>query len=333
MNTGIPQSLRTLTKNQAGVISRRQAVKSGMSPKSIDWRLQRGIWRRVYRGVYVVFTGPVGRTASLWAALLYAGPGARLSHETAAEMLNLTSDFAPSIHVKIPSSRRVAPAEGLVIHRSSLPVPDWPFPAGTLPHTMVEETVVDLVHAAADLDSAAHWITGAFARGRVSEQWLSDEMASRTRLRWRGSQLSEVVAAAAGGTHSTLEYRYHRDVVRAHGLPDADRQVTFVKPDGTPGYRDRYYATYKLIVELDGKRYHSGERRFADENRDNNAAAEGAATLRFGWEDVTARACESAAIVARSLRERGWQGTVRPCSPGCRALGDLGARPSAVRRA
>jgi very-short-patch-repair endonuclease len=86
------------------------------------------------------------------------------------------------------------------------------------------------------------------------------------------------------------------------------------------GYRDRYYAEYKLVVELDGKQAHPGERRGADEDRDNHAAAAGGSTLRFGWADATRKACESAAITANALRERGWQGELKPRSPGCRAV-------------
>jgi len=48
-------------------------------------RLKSAKWRRVQRGVYATFTGPVHREARLWAALRRAGPGAMLSHETAAE--------------------------------------------------------------------------------------------------------------------------------------------------------------------------------------------------------------------------------------------------------
>ena len=37
-------------------------------------------------------------------------------------------------------------------------------------------------------------------------------------MRWR-EDLAELIVAAAGGDHSVLEFRYHRDVERAHGLP------------------------------------------------------------------------------------------------------------------
>ena len=60
-------------------------------------------------GVYATFTGPMTRDAQLWAAVLAAGPGAQLSHETAAEINRLTDRPSPFIHVTIPANRRITP--------------------------------------------------------------------------------------------------------------------------------------------------------------------------------------------------------------------------------
>lgn len=65
--------------------------------------------------------------------------------------------------------------------------------------------------------------------------------------------------------------------------------------------------------------YHPDERRGQDQARDNATAVSGA-TLRYGWGDVTRRPCETARQEAAALRERGWTGTLKPCSPGCAAL-------------
>jgi hypothetical protein len=100
----------------------------------------------------VTFTGPVTRETQLWAAVLYAGQGAQRSHETAAEIHHLADRRSPMIHVTIPATRRVIPPSGMVIHRSSYVDPNWRFPRGVPPHTFVEETIVDLVDAAANLD-------------------------------------------------------------------------------------------------------------------------------------------------------------------------------------
>jgi hypothetical protein len=266
--------------------------------------------------VYATFTGSMDRQAQLWAGVLYAGPGARLSHETAAEVIRLTDRQSTVIHVTIPERRRVAPAAGIIIHRSVSPQTGWRFPRGILPYTFADETVIDLVHAAAQLDDVIAYVTAAFGRRLTNEERLRREAAERTRLRWR-RDLGQIIQAGAGGAHSLLEYRYDRDVEQAHGLPPALKQARFTKPDGTRGYRDRFYDKYGLIIELDGKQYHPDEYRGRDQDRDNQAVATVGSTLRYGWIDVTRRPCASAAQVHAALTRRGYTGALKPCSPTC----------------
>ena len=71
-------------------MTRRQALDAGMSLGAIAAKIRFGRWQRVHAGVYATFTGPVTRDAQLWAAVLAAGPGAQLSHQTAAEINRLT---------------------------------------------------------------------------------------------------------------------------------------------------------------------------------------------------------------------------------------------------
>jgi Transcriptional regulator, AbiEi antitoxin len=327
-DNGVPGRLRELARRQEGVVSRTQALASGMSSDAIRWATERGAWRRVYPGVFATFTGQVGQPAWLWAALLYAGEGAILSHETAAELIGLADRRSTLIHVTIPDARAVIPARGIVIHRSRHVSAKWRYARGIPPHTLTEDTVIDLVNAAGNLDEAVGWVTAAVSRHLTSEWPLRQALAARSRVRWR-SQLDEVITFAAGGTHSVLEFRYDRDVERAHGLPRAARQVPFTKRDGSRGYRDRCYEQYgRLVVELDGKRYHPDENRDRDRQRDNQAAATGSPTLRYDWSDVTREACETAVQVYGALRERGYQGKLRPCSPGCRALSDGQRQPA-----
>jgi hypothetical protein len=315
----MPSSLREQARYQAGIITREQALRSGLSGNAVVSKVKHGRWRQVYAGVYATFTGPVARDAQLWAVVLYAGPGARLSHETAAELIRLTDRRSPLIHVTIPARRRVVSPRGVVIHRSTILKVNWRFARGIPPHTFAEETIIDLVQAATDLDAVIACVTGAFGRGLTSEARLRSEVESRKKLRWRDN-LDKIIPAGAGGTHSVLEYRYDLDVAQAHGLPAARKQVPFTKPNGSRGYRDRSHEEYGLVIELDGKQFHPDELRGADEDRDNHATATGRATLRYGWIDVTRRACETARLEADALRTRGWTGTLKLCSPTCRAL-------------
>jgi hypothetical protein len=284
----------------------------------VEAKAKSGWWKQVHTGVYATFTGTISRESLLWAAVLYAGPGAYLSHETAAEINRLADGPSPVINVTIPANRRVKAPEGIVIHRSSHKPMIWT-PPGIPPYSIAEETVIDLVQKAPHKDDIIALVTSGFNRKLLTESYLRAVADTRKKLRWR-RELDEIIPLAAGGAHSPLEYRHDQHVQRAHGLPEPVKQARFRKPDGTTGYRDRYYPQYGgLVIELDGKRFHPDEQRDRDRERDNQAAVTGS-TLRYGWNDVTRRACETARQEADALRHRGWTGTLKPCSSDCRAV-------------
>ena len=317
MESELPSTLRYLAQRQNGVVSRSQALRAGLSADMIKFRLRSGRWRLMHRGTYATFTGTPGRSAWLWAAVLSAGRGAALSYETAAELHRLTDKPAESIHVTVPCDRRVMAVEGVSLHRSARvmqAVQGNTYP----PRTKVEETVLDLTPTAQSFDDVCGWVTRAVARELTDESRLHAAMSARTRLRWR-ADLHELIVAAASGDHSVLEFRYDRDVERAHGLPESVRQVPFATPGGRRGRRDRVYEKYGVVVELDGRLAHPAENYWKDKTRDNAAAAAGKQSLRYGWAQVRWEACATAAEVATVLRLHGWDGRPRPCSPGCPA--------------
>lgn len=319
MGSNIPPGLRRTITEQAGVVSRRQALASGIPASTIASTVSRGLWQHIHPGVYYANAGDIRWEARQWAAVLYAGAGALLSHETAAEILGLTDRRSLVIHVTVPASRRVSAPQGVAVHYSSFSYPRWRPPRGVPPHTFYAETVIDLVAAAGNLDDVVAWVSRGITRNLVTAGELRAAAAARRRFRWRG-QIDDVIGQVAGGSHFPLEFRYDRDVERAHGLPAAARQAKFVKSDGSRGFRDRCYEGYGLIVELDGREFHPEEQRTRDRARDNEAAATTGATLRYGWADVSRTACEIAGQVYRALRRRGYPGTIRPCSATCRAL-------------
>jgi hypothetical protein len=283
----------------------------------IKFRLKSDRWRQIRPGVYTTFTGMPGRNAQLWAAVLSAGPGAVLSHETAAELYRLTDQPSDLIHVTVPWERRIVEADGVSLHRS-MRISEMVLGQSNPPRTRIEETVLDLTQTAESFDDVCGWVTRAFARDLTGETKLRAAMGLRTKLRWR-ADLDELVAAAAGGDHSVLEYRYDRDVERAHGLPEARRQVPFTGPGGRRGRRDRVYEDYGVVVELDGRVAHPVEDQWKDKARDNSAAVAGMQTLRYGWTQVRREPCQIAVEVAKVLRKQGWRGRPRACSPGCPA--------------
>lgn len=133
---------------QRRIVQRDQALMAGLSRWQVEHRLASGAWQRIYPGVYATFSGPLPRDAQLWAAVLKAGAGAMLSHETAAELHGIIDKPAgASIHVTVPVSRRPAqhrPTRGIVIHRSGQSRQQFLGPFN-LPRARIEDTVLDLV--------------------------------------------------------------------------------------------------------------------------------------------------------------------------------------------
>lgn len=314
MSRDLPQDCRELADFQRGVLSRTQALQSGLGSGTVSAQLRAGRWQRLHRGVYATFTGEPGREAELWAALRRAGPEAVLSHQTAAELSRLSSRPSPLIHVMLPRQVHLRSIPGVVVHRSSR-IDQARHPSLTPPQTRIEETTLDLAEAAGDLDDALAWLARACGGRLTTPDMLRTALASRARIRWR-RELALALNDIAAGAHSVLELRYLRGVERPHGLPSAERQVRVVGKKRAV-YRDVHYADFGVIVETDGRVAHPLEERWRDHHRDNTARINGLITLRYSWTDVTRRPCYVAAEVATALRRRGWRGTPRPCSPIC----------------
>jgi hypothetical protein len=303
--------LREVCRRQHGIVTRRQALAAGMATGQIRTQLRAGRWQRLYAGVYATFTGVVPREAQLWAAVLAAGPGAALSHHTAAALAGLCEDGA--IHVTVPHDRRVRPL-GIAVHISArLDVARHP--TRTPPQTRIEETVLDLTQTAPDLATALGWIIRACAARLTTVGRLRTALAQRKKVRWR-AELSATLDDVCLGTHSLLELRYLHRVERRHALPEGVRQRPRRRPGGH-WYDDVSYPQYATIVELDGRAAHPEHTRRRDRKRDNAHVVAGGDVLHYDMADVSDSPCAVAAEVAAVLHRNGWPGTAKPCGPDC----------------
>jgi very-short-patch-repair endonuclease len=322
MTQELPNRSRVLLAAQEGTVARWQLPLAGISSASVQNLLRCRRWQRIQPGVYAAFTGPPSRLALLWAAVLWAGPDAILSHESAAEVYGLARTQLPAFHVTIPARRRKRTTGDIIVHRSRR-LEQVRFRGTTPPCAVIDETVFDLVDQAAGFDEAFGWLSRACQQGLTSPGMLRVTAGTRKRVRWR-REIEEALGDVAEGVHSPLEMRYVRDVERRHGLPRARRQAQVIHVNARR-YLDQLYDDFALCVELDGQAAHPAAERWRDINRDNLNAAAGIQTLRFGWRDV-ARPCMTALVVARVLERRGWSGELRRCGPSC-ALPRLAAKP------
>lgn len=107
--------LSEVAGRQWGRVAWEQIVGLGVDKWTInDWRVQ-GYLHRVHPRVYAVGHDAPSIEADLAAALLYAGPGAMLSHATALWWWGLLDEAPTTIHVSTP--RRCRSRTGVWVHQ------------------------------------------------------------------------------------------------------------------------------------------------------------------------------------------------------------------------
>jgi len=305
--------LARLADRRASVLTRAELLAAGATTDWISRQVTDGRWQRAFPGVYITHTGEPGWRTVMVAALRYAGPGAALSHGSAAQywFAEVRRLGRGPVEVSVPWRRTVTRQPGLRLHRRRTMPEVWP---GLVAVTTDAETVVDLVDRATSVDD----VVGVVTRGarRVRPEMVAAAAARRKRLRHR-ALLADLVNEVGTGIESPLERRYHHDVEDVHGLPRSELQVREVL-SGQAVRADRRYRAYRTRVELDGQLAHPDGRTDRDTWRDNAALLEtGEITLRYRWPHVAGDPCGTAAQVVVALRRGGWTGVPRPCRPGC----------------
>ncbi|MEO7751853.1 MAG: type IV toxin-antitoxin system AbiEi family antitoxin domain-containing protein [Terracoccus sp.] len=315
--------LDALVKGQGGLVTRRQAVAAGMSPKAIRCRVDSGRWVRLHAGVYLTVPGRDDWTTTAVAALLSVGLPSALSGRSAGYAWGLLRSPGEGLEITVPPTRMPDPLPGVVVRRRRHAVERthetaWPH------RTTAEHTVLDLVEGASVDETVA-------LVARACQQWLTTPQRLEVALADRPSQpgrslLLEILGDVAGGVESSAERRYLRDVERAHGLPVGVMQ----QPGPGSTARDNTYRDVFVIVEIDGRAGHAGWRaQQRDGRRDRRNAAGSWLTIRGFWPDVCGGQCAFALELEAIFRSRGWTGRARPCrSRGCAVrLRDAGFGP------
>jgi Protein of unknown function (DUF559) len=272
-------ALWALVKRQHGVVSRAQLLELGFTPHAIAHRIAMGRLHPIWRGVYAVGRPEVTRHGRWMAAVLACGPGAALSHESAAALWEIRQGERGLIEISVPSGsfRRRA---GIRAHRRTQldatdigrchripvtrPIPTLVDLAARLPRNQLEAAIIeadkrDLIHPGS-LGSKLAALRGRPGVGRLRK--ILD----------RGTLVL---------TDSELERRF-LPIVRKSGLPlpQTGRWVNGFKVDF-------FWPDLGLVVETDGLRYHrtpAQQRR--DRVRDQAHTSAGLTPLRFTHSQV-----------------------------------------------
>lgn len=278
-----------LAARQSGAIARRQLLDHGVSGSAIDRALRAGRLLATASGVYVVRGSPDTPDQRRWVALSATRPDGVLGFESAARVRGLaTASAAGPTVVIVPHSgfRRLA---GVTAHQINDVRPDHVAPVGSMPVTTVPRTIVDLA-AIWRLGRMALVLDSAVAARQTSVAAVGDCLRSVARRGKPGVRVLTTLLDERGpGTvpaASVLEGAFFSLIARAE-LPAPRRQYPLPRVDGAVGLVDAAWPEWRLIVEVDGRRWHQ---RLADMRRDRErdvmAAAQGWLVVRFLHEHV-----------------------------------------------
>src|SRR5215217_736847 len=97
----LDRSIAALARRQHGVVSITQLAALGVSQRAVAHRVAAGRLHRIHQGVYAVGHTALTTRGHWHAAVLAAGPGAALSHASAAALWGLRRSAATIVDVSV----------------------------------------------------------------------------------------------------------------------------------------------------------------------------------------------------------------------------------------
>ena len=299
--------LRARIAGQAGLVTRSQVLRAGLTDDTIAWRVKTGGWVVMHPGVYLTTPGRNDWEMRAVAGLLHVGSPSALRGSSAAFAWGLVPSAPAVLEVVVPASRRATSRSGLTVVRSRH-ASERMHPVAWPHRTTVAHTVLDL-SMGAGVDRFVSLAARALQLGLVNEASLLDALSGRPNQSHR-VLVVEALTDVGAGAESAAEHRYINDVERAHGLPEGRRQA----PARGQQRRDNAYDDVEVVVEIDGRLAHAGwAAQQRDSRRDREAAKGGRLTVRGYWTDVAVTPCSFALDLSDIFRARGWSDTRRPC--------------------
>jgi hypothetical protein len=266
-----------LATRQRGLLGRWQIIALGLGPSGIDDWVARGRLHIIHRGVYVLGHSALARGAAWLAAVIACGPGAVLSHRSAAALWDIRRSSMSGVEVSIASTAGRMRRDGIVLHRVPTLRADQVTIHDGIPVTTVARTLVDLAEVvpfralerAADQAETVRRFDLASLRAVI-------EANPRRRGCVRVARLLDEHAIGTTLTRSELEERFLAICAEA-GLPrpEVNSRVAGLEVDFL-------WRAQRLVAETDSRRYHATRRAFErDRERDAMLLVAGYRVVRF----------------------------------------------------
>jgi Protein of unknown function (DUF559) len=261
-----------LARRQHGHVARLQLLELGASQGLIAGRLASGAWVAVHQGVYCVGprrNDPVSRGA---AAVLACGPGAVLSHTSAATLWGFLPRWEYPLHVTA-ERRRERP--GIITHRCHALISS----DNSLQHgvrvTAPARTLLDV--APLLTERARTRMVNDALRSKLLRQPALQDVITRNHLNHGATLLTPFLdLPGTNPTNSPFEDDFLAFIKKYH-LP-----TPLMNHPLNGKIVDAYFPDHNLIVELDGWDYHKDRHAFeTDRERDAHHLAHGTPTIRI----------------------------------------------------
>jgi Protein of unknown function (DUF559) len=227
--------------------------------------------------VFAVGHAALGAEGRRLAAVLACGPGAALSHRSAAAHWGLLATDATRIDVTAARSRSAT--AGVTIHRARQFDARDTTTHRAIPTTTVARTLLDL--AASLPPSRLERALAQAERLRLYDQTALRETIARANGHRGGAILARAIAHEPAFTRSDLESRV-LVLVREAGLPEPAANLPLAAPDHPRLEADLCWPAHHLIVESDGFETHGTRAAFEhDRAKDAALTAAGYRVVRF----------------------------------------------------
>jgi very-short-patch-repair endonuclease len=311
----IDHLIAAMAEGQHGIVSRRDLLEAGVSRDAICHRVSNGRLHPLHRGVYAVGHRILTREAVWAAATLAGGPGAVLSHRSAAALWGLRA--SKTLDLTLPRGRR--PFADVRAHRLPIRADEVTRVHG-IQVTTVPRTLFDLA-AILPRHQVEQTINEAEVR-RITDPLSLVDLVDRYPRRHGVATIKAILATLDSGarvTRSEFEARF-LDFLEETGLPSPEINASlpiggnWVECDCV--WRDR-----QVVVELDGRATHGTAVAFErDRARDRKLSAQGWAHVRLTWRQLRDEPEAISSDLAKIL------GGQRPSSSAIRAAGTAPSR-------
>lgn len=267
--------------------------------------MQSGVWARPLPEVYLVSGSPATWHRAVAVAVFGSGQGAIASHATAAHLWDLLP--RPRV-IEVTTPRPWRLPRDHIIHRSTDLVAGDITEVEGIPCSIVARCLVD-VGVPWGEGIAARCLDEAVRRKLTTAREVATVLHRVARRGRNGVGPMRAILSDWLGwsslTESQLEDEFIR-IMRGAGVELPEPQVNIVKKGGRLISRvDFVYRDVRLVIALDGERYHSDRNAFrSDRRQQNDLTLDGFRILRFTAWDVFAAPDYVVASVVAALRTR-----------------------------